>query len=217
LHHLEEKKCIGPVANGKSDCSEPATGGGITHLVRRIIDRLSRMTAPDFAQVEGGDETAWKLRGLAAAFSEADTSGRVGHRWPASGLTADDMCKLRILSNLTGVPGTELLHAAVGLLFEQTRDATDRLLRDAETHTPCLDTAADIETSGVDPTTEASAVAGSGSTETPIPQVTPNCSTAIQSHSSTLSSSEQANAEPVIVAESSPESSNGTRKQQRLF
>lgn len=173
---------------------------------------------PDFAQVSDGDETAWKLRGLAAAFSEADTSGRVGHRWPASGLTADDMCKLRILSNLTGVPGTELLHAAVGLLFEQTRDATDRLLRDAETHAPCLDTAADIETSGVDPTTEASAVAGSGCTETPRVQVTSNRSAAIQSRCGTLCSSEHADAESVIVAESPAEAPNGTgKRQQRLF
>ena len=203
------------MANGKSDCSEPATGGGITHLVRRIIDRLPQMMVPDFAQVSDGDETAWKLRGLDAPFTETDTSGRVGHRWPASGLTADDMCKLRILSNLTGVPGTELLHAAVGLLFEQTRETTNCLLRDAETHTPCPESAGDIETSGVDPITEASAAAGSGSMEIPAVLLTPNRSAAIQSRSSALFSSEHANPESVIVSESPPEPSNGTRKQQR--
>jgi hypothetical protein len=127
------------------------------------MDRLPQMMVPDFAEVDEGDETAWKLRGLATPFSESDTSGRIGHRWPGSGLTADDMCKLRILSNLTGVPGTELLHTAVGLLFKQTRDATNGLLRDQETCEPRLKAGTNIGVSGAEPTAVASAVAASGS------------------------------------------------------
>lgn len=206
------------MTDGEADDSEPTTSDGIAHLVRRIIDRLPQMTVPDFAEVDDGEETAWKLRALATPFCETDTSGRAEHGWPASGLTNDDMCKLRILSNLTGVPSTELLHVAVGLVFEQTRDATNYLLRDRETCESCLMAEADIRVSGAEPTAEASTVAASGSAEAPGQPVTSNPSARPQPCSSTEPSPKHESAEPVVVAESAPEPSTGKdKRQQELF
>ena len=61
-------------------------------------------------------------------FSSPDESGPAGHEWPASRLTADDMRRLRVLSNLTGLPVNQMLHVAVSLVFGETRDAMYELL-----------------------------------------------------------------------------------------
>ena len=52
----------------------------------------------------------------------------MGYRWPGNRITGDDMRRLRIMSNVTGFPCTELLHVAVGMMFEGTRAMMAELL-----------------------------------------------------------------------------------------
>jgi hypothetical protein len=56
-----------------------------------------------------------------AAMPDFESAER-GYSWPASRLTFDDMEKLAMLNAATGLPMTKLIHEAVGLLYELTKD-----------------------------------------------------------------------------------------------
>lgn len=73
-----------------------------------------------------------RLNGFAVEFSAPDTSGRWNYRWPGSRLTGDDMRKLAIIGNSAGLRSNEVLHIAVGVLYEQMRDLILCLLDDHE-------------------------------------------------------------------------------------
>ena len=90
-------------------------------VCRRIIERLPRLPVPPTAAGHPDEENRAKLRGFWLPMSKPDDSGSMGYQWPGSRLTADDMRRLRIMGNMTGLPCTELLHIAVGMMFEQTR------------------------------------------------------------------------------------------------
>jgi hypothetical protein len=78
-----------------------------------------------------------RLKGFHIPFSSPDTSGRWGHEWPGSRLTGDDMRKLAVLGNYAKLPTNEVLHIAVGVLYEHTRAVMLRLLdRHEETGKP---------------------------------------------------------------------------------
>jgi hypothetical protein len=102
----------------------------IATLVARVHKRLPKMKVPRQERVEPGGETAWKLRAVWTPFDVPDTSGSSGLRGPAAGLTDDDLRRLRILSNVSGVPMTKLMHAAAGVLFDEVRQALLDLLED---------------------------------------------------------------------------------------
>jgi hypothetical protein len=55
-------------------------------------------------------------------------TSQYGYRWPASQLTDEDMRRLTIISNMTKIPCTKLLHMAVNVLFDQTRGLMTELL-----------------------------------------------------------------------------------------
>jgi len=97
---------------------------------KEIAQRLPRCRVP--ADVEGKGNTTselkWKLRALSIPFSRVDESGIYGCTWPASRLTADDMKRLRILANLSGLPCNEVLCVAARTLFCQTRSLIDAAL-----------------------------------------------------------------------------------------
>jgi len=69
-----------------------------------------------------------RLKAFQITFSSPDTSGRWGHEWPGSRLTGDDMRRLAVLGNYAKLPTNELLHIAVGVLYEHTRALMLRLL-----------------------------------------------------------------------------------------
>lgn len=69
-----------------------------------------------------------RLKGFGIPFSSPDTSGRWGHEWPGSRLTGDDMRRLAVLGNYARLPTNEVLHIAVGVLYEQIRSLMLRLL-----------------------------------------------------------------------------------------
>jgi hypothetical protein len=69
-----------------------------------------------------------RLKGFGIPFSSPDDSGRWGYEWPRSRLTGDDMRRLAVLGNYAKLPTNELLHLAVGVLYEHTRDLMLRLL-----------------------------------------------------------------------------------------
>lgn len=97
-------------------------------ICRRIIERLPRLHVPSATARRSAEDNRAKLRGFWLPMSTPDDSGDMGYRWPGSRLTADDMRRLRIMSNLTGFPCTELLHVAVGMMFEGTRVMMAELL-----------------------------------------------------------------------------------------
>jgi len=97
-------------------------------VCRRIIERLPMLYARPTAAERPSDENRAKLRGFWLPMSAPDDSGSMGYRWPGTRLTADDMRRLRIMGNMTGLPCTELLHIAVGMMFEQTRAMMTEML-----------------------------------------------------------------------------------------
>ena len=110
------------------DAPPPPPAQTVTVLCRRIAARLPKQTA-------SGDcvgDSRKHLACFAIQFSSPDDGGRGEYRWPGSRLTGDDMRKLHILSNRTGWPCTELIHVAVGLLFDETRDMVLHLLATQE-------------------------------------------------------------------------------------
>ncbi len=102
----------------------PPPANAVLALCRRIAARLRKPAASG----NPVDESRKTLAGFAIPFSSPDDSGRWNYRWPGSRLTGDDMRKLNVLSNRIGLPCTELIHVAVGLLFAQTRDLILQLL-----------------------------------------------------------------------------------------
>jgi hypothetical protein len=90
-------------------------------ICRRIIEQLPRLPVSPATAEHPVAKNRAKLRGFWLPMSTPDDSGSMGYQWPGSRLTGDDMRRLRIMSNVTGLPGTELLHVAVGMMFEQTR------------------------------------------------------------------------------------------------
>ena len=66
-------------------------------------------------------ELGAKLAGFSMPLRPTEDGGSLGYEWPGSRLTDGDMQRLRVLSNMTGLPCNEILHRAVGALFEETR------------------------------------------------------------------------------------------------
>jgi hypothetical protein len=93
----------------------------IVDFCQEIAEGLSRCPVPTDVQGDATHELKWKLRALSMPFSAVDESGIYGLQWPASRLTADDMKRLRILANLSGLPCNEVLCVATRVLFCQTR------------------------------------------------------------------------------------------------
>ena len=86
-------------------------------LAQRIVARLAKPLA---TTIPVHDPRA-RLKGFGVLFSSPDESGRWEYKWPGSRLTGDDMRKLAVLGNYARLPSNELIHVAVGLLYEQTR------------------------------------------------------------------------------------------------
>jgi hypothetical protein len=93
----------------------------VVDFCQEIAERLSRCPVPTDVQGDATHELKWKLRALSIPFSAVDESGVYGLQWPASRLTADDMKRLRILANLSGLPCNEILCVATRTLFYQTQ------------------------------------------------------------------------------------------------
>ena len=100
----------------------------VLDFCHKITERLSRCNVP--AEVEGDAirQIEWKLRALLVPFSKADEDGAAGYQWPASRLTGDDMKRLRVLANLSGLPCNEVLRVALDILFSQTRSLMHQAL-----------------------------------------------------------------------------------------
>ena len=109
----------------------------VVEFCQKIIERLTNRPAPAHVQGDATSQLKWKLRALWAPFSEADEDGAAGYQWPASRLTGDDMIRLRVLANLSGLPCNEVLRVAAGVLFDQTRMLIDAAVpRHEENQTP---------------------------------------------------------------------------------
>ena len=101
-----------------------------------------------------------RLKAFQIPLSSPDTSGRSGHEWPGSRLTGDDMRRLAVLGNYAKLPTNELLHIAVGVLYEHTRALMLRLLdRHEQTGRPFAELLDDVAVFQVAP----SRAAGIGS------------------------------------------------------
>ena len=97
----------------------------VVDFCRKIAERSSKCDVPADVQGDVACELTWKLRALSMPFSAVDESGIYGCQWPGSRLTADDMKRLRILANLSGLPCNEILCIATRMLFYQTRSLVD--------------------------------------------------------------------------------------------
>ena len=106
---------------------------GVAALCRRIIDRIPERPLPRNIEVQPEREARWKLRALCERPASPDGEELNGYRWPASQLTDEDRRRLNVISNMTKVPCTKLLHLAVAALFDQTRSVMAELLRVHET------------------------------------------------------------------------------------
>ncbi len=81
-----------------------------------------RQSLINFGDSDGGSRNG---QGASPDFESAEC----GYSWPASRLTFDDMAKLARLNAATGLPMTKLIHEAVGLLFELTKDKLHPVFR----------------------------------------------------------------------------------------
>jgi len=103
----------------------PAAGSAaVLVLARRMVMQLAK---PLKTTVPITDPRV-RLKGFGIPLSSPDTSGRWGHEWPGSRLTGDDMRRLAVLGNYAKLPTNEILHVAVGVLYEHTRALMLRLL-----------------------------------------------------------------------------------------
>ena len=103
----------------------PAAGSdAVLVLARRMVLQLAK---PLKTTVPITDPRV-RLKAFGIPLSSPDTSGRWGHDWPASRLTGDDMRRLAVLGNYAKLPTNEILHVAVGVLYEHTRALMLRLL-----------------------------------------------------------------------------------------
>jgi hypothetical protein len=103
-----------------------------------------------------------RLKGFGISLSSPDASGRWGHEWPGSRLTGDDMRRLAVLGNYAKLPTNELLHIAVGVLYEHTRALMLRLLESHEqTGKPFAELLDDVAVLGSGPS-RAAAIGGNG-------------------------------------------------------
>lgn len=104
-----------------------------------------------------------RLKAFQIPLSSPDTSGRWGHEWPGSRLTGDDMRRLAVLGNYAKLPTNELLHIAVGVLYEHTRALMLRLLdRHEQTGRPFAELLDDVAVLQVAAGRVAAAVGGNG-------------------------------------------------------
>ena len=113
----------------------------VAKFCQKIIERLSICSAPAHVEGDAISQLKWELRAILAPFPDVDESGAPGYQWPASRLTGDDMKRLRILANLSGLPCNEVLCVATRMLFCQTRslmDAAVALHEESQTPLPEL-------------------------------------------------------------------------------
>jgi hypothetical protein len=110
-----------------TEASTTSPAHAVITLCRRIFERLPNRHVPDGLRGNTLAETRYRLAGFSKSLSPTD-SGAVGYQWPGSRLTSGDVQRLNVISNATGLPCNELLHVAVGVLFDQTREVVARLL-----------------------------------------------------------------------------------------
>lgn len=96
--------------------------------VRGLAQRMVAQLAKPLGTTNPINDPRVRLKAFQITFSSPDTSGRWGHEWPGSRLTGDDMRRLAVLGNYAKLPTNELLHIAVGVLYEHTRALMQRLL-----------------------------------------------------------------------------------------
>jgi hypothetical protein len=97
----------------------------VVDFCQKIAERSPKYQVPADVRGDATRELKWKLRALSMPFSAVDDSGIYGCQWPASRLTGDDMKRLRILANLSGLPCNEILCVGTRVLFCQTRSLMD--------------------------------------------------------------------------------------------
>ena len=133
-----------------------------TEAVRGLAQRMIAQLAKPLGTTIPINDPRVRLQAFQIPLSSPDTSGRWGHEWPGSRLTGDDMRRLAVLGNYAKLPTNELLHIAVGVLYEHTRAFMLRLLdRHEQTGKPFAELLDDVGAFQVAPS-QAATTGGNG-------------------------------------------------------
>ena len=143
---------------------------GTLEAVRDLAQRMIAQLAKPLDTTIPIHDPRVRWKAFQIPLSSPDTSGRWGHEWPGSRLTGDDMRRLAVLGNYAKLPTNELLHIAVGVLYEHTRALMLRLLhRHEQTARPFAELLDDVAVLQAAPG-QAAAVGGHGNPDRNQPQ-----------------------------------------------